>query len=279
MLEKEGVEFKIYLDQKENIEFLICELKENKKYKNNPIETLNLFYHYIANIIADYIIMFKEPKILEKIIKQEYDYFTSQERDMILDFSRKVLKEREDFYFSTNAYRISKKVKIINEIVQYLESYDQLIIHGFIVFRLKSYIEDLKDAIESGIEDFLIEKEYNEFIHLLQYFVDIQEPQIHILHILINEDKKYSLLDENFKTIQNEYLEELSCEFLDGEIKYEDLLISSLITIAPTKIYIHHMKNTNDLEIMKTIQKVFGDRVHVCNGCEICTENSVAKKK
>ncbi len=279
LLAKEKIELNIDFEQKGNLKLLVCKLKENEKYKNHPIDTLNIFYHYVANVIADYIIKFKEPKILEKIIKQECYYFSSQEREVVLQLSMKALNEREGFYLSTNIYQISKKVRIINEIIDYLENYDELIIDGFILFRLKKYIEDLRDAVDSGIEDFLMEKEYDEFIHLLQYFVDIQEPQIQTLHILMDENKNYSLLDGNFKPIQNECLEELSSEFLDGEIEYEDLLISSLITIAPTKIYIHHTEETNNLEIMETIQKVFGDRVQICNGCEACRKKSIAKKE
>src|SRR5699024_9866942 len=122
--------------------------------------------------------------------------------------------------------------------VSYMEENNELIINGFTRFRLKYYIEDLEEAIDAGAEDYLMEREYNEFIGLLQYFVDVQEPKIETLHILIDHEHNYLLLNNNYQHIQNNYLEELASEFLDGEIKYEDLLISSLITIAPTKIYI-----------------------------------------
>lgn len=279
LLAKEGIQLEIDIDQKGSIQLLVCNLIENEEYKKNLQETLNIFYHYIANVVADYIINFKESEILENIIKKEYYYFNPEERKNILELSIKALNEREGFYLSTSIYQISKKVRIIDEIVNYLKDNKELIIDGFILFRLKNYIEDLKDAVDGGIDDFMMEKEYNEFIRLLQYFVDVQEPQIQILHIVINDHEDYSLLDSNYQVIQNQYLEELSAEFLEGEIKYEDLLISSLITIAPTKIYIHYMDNCEHQEIIKTIEKVFGSRVILCDGCDICKKQTIAKKE
>ncbi len=278
LLIKEGIEINLNIDQKGNIELLRCEINENNEFKKNPLNTMNIFHHYIANVIADYIINYKEEKSLEKIIQQQYYYFNPQERKKILDLSIKALNEKEGFYLSTSLYKISKKVRIIEELVDYMENHNELIIDGFIRFRLKYYMEDLRDAVDAGVEDYLMEKEYNEFIRLLQYFVDIQEPKIQTMHILIDENHRYSLLDTNYNYIQNEYLEELATEFLDGEIKYEDLLISSLITIAPTRIYIHHMDDAGNKEIMDTIQKVFNDRVIICRGCEICRKKSIVKK-
>lgn len=279
LLLKEGIVVNLNIDQKGKIKTLICEVNENNKFKKNPLNIMNIFRYYTANVIADYIINDKEVKNLEKMIQQQYYYFNPQERKKILDLSIKALNEKEDYYLSTNVYKISKKVRMIEEIVEYMENYNELIIDGFIRFRLKYYVDDLKDAVESGVEDYLMEKEYNEFIRLLQYFVDIQEPKIQTMHILIDENHRYSLLDTNYNYIQNEYLEELATEFLDGEIKYEDLLISSLITIAPTKIYIHHMEDAPNQEIMDTIQKVFSDRVVICSGCEICRGKNIAKKE
>ncbi|MCR1897755.1 putative sporulation protein YtxC [Irregularibacter muris] len=278
LLGRECIEVDVDIDQKGNMELITCKIRENAEYRKNPLEALNIFRHYIANVIADYIINIKEPKILGKIIGQQYNYFNMEEKKNILNLAIKSLNEKEGFYFSTSIYKIGKKVKMIEEIVDYLENYNEIIIDGFIRFRLKNYIEDLKDAVDVAVEDYLMEREYNEFIRLLQYFVDIQEPKIHTLHILIDESHKFSLLDANYQTIKNEYLEELATEFLDGEIKYEDLLISSLITIAPTRIFIHHLGEPYNKEIMETIQKVFDQRVIICSGCDMCMNKNIVKK-
>ncbi len=278
LLEEEGLNISLSIDTVENLKLLNCKLNENKIYKKDPIKFMNIFHNYIANVIADYIINNKELTFLEKIIQKQYYYFNPKERKRILELSLNILNYREGFYLSTNVYKISKKVRMIEEIVNYLENNNKLIIDGFIRFRLKYYMEDLRDAVVAGVEDYIMEKEYNEFIRLLQYFVDIQEPKIQTMHILA-DGGNYVLMDENFNCIKNEYLEELSTEFLDGEIKYEDLLISSLITIAPTKIYIHLTEEIQNKEIIDTIKKVFSNRVIICKGCDICNRKSVTRDK
>ncbi len=278
LLEEEGLNISLSIDIPDPTFFLNCQLNENKTVKKNPTKAINIFHYYIANVIADYIINNKEKKLLEKIIQKQYNYFNPKEREKILDLSLNVLNYRDGLYTSTNIYKISKKVRIIEEIVKYLETNKKLIIDGFIRFRLKYYMDDLKDAVATGVEDYIMEKEYNEFIRLLQYFVDIQEPKIETIHILVGQNN-YTLLNENYSPIENEYLEELATEFLDGEIKYGDLLISSLITIAPTRIYIHLMEKIKNKEIIDTIQKVFNNRAIICEGCDICRENTKQRDK
>ena len=48
-----------------------------------------------------------------------------------------------------------------------------------------------------------MEREYREFIRLLKYFVDIQDPKFEIIHVVLKPDNKYILLDENKKEITN----------------------------------------------------------------------------
>jgi putative sporulation protein YtxC len=108
---------------------------------------------------------------------------------------------------------------------------------------------------------YLIENEYNEFIKLLQYFVEIQDPKMDEVHVLQQEDKRYILLDSNFKVIHNEMLEQLAREISDKEISHDDLLISSLITIAPCKITIHEYDKIKNVELLNTINNVFTGKV------------------
>jgi len=62
--------------------------------------------------------------------------------------------------------------------------------------------------------------------------VDIQEPKFNAVHIIAGYDNKYVLLDENKNEITNECLQEFVNDIPEGEINYDDLLVSSLITMA-----------------------------------------------
>ncbi|HZK34761.1 MAG TPA: putative sporulation protein YtxC, partial [Bacillota bacterium] len=162
--------------------------------------------------------------------------------------------------------RVWKRIK------DHLASNNELVLEGFIRFRMKDFICELEDAVDRAVDDLLIEKEYTEFIKLLRYFVEIQEPKVEEVHVLMREDKKYTLLDSNLYIINNDILEDLAKEISDKEISYDDLLISSLITIAPRKITIHQFDKFQNAELLNTINNVFDGRVTM-------SKDSVSPKK
>jgi putative sporulation protein YtxC len=103
----------------------------------------------------------------------------------------------------------------------------------------------------------IAEQEYNEFIKLLKYFVDIQEPKYEEIHITQNSDGTYKLIDEAGNEVHREYFDEFKREIEDSEVNYDDLLISSLITMSPKKIIINNSESIKNKELLMTISKVF----------------------
>lgn len=230
----------------------------------------NIFIHYIANALSDIVVNEMEEKIVYNILSNNYYYFIPKERQLILKHL-KTIQENEKYQYKEGiGYAISRKAKILHAILEYLRENDTIHLDGFIQFRLKNYIEELENNVDKAVEDFLMEKEYNEFIRLLRYFVDIQEAKIDVVNVLMNEEGKYHLYDRMHRMLNNEYLEDIAYEMADKDIGYDDLLISSLITLAPKKIIIHFSTNRNKKEIIETIHNVFSNRVEICNGCEFC---------
>jgi len=129
-------------------------------------------------------------------------------------------------------------------------------------------------VIEQAVDELLLEKEYQEFIMLLKYFVDIQEPRLEKVHVMLLPSGSFQLFDDNNKSINNQCLEGCIVEMIDNEINYEDLLISALITIAPREIVVHVPELTKVLNVIKTLQGVFGERLVICNGCVRCTKKN-----
>jgi putative sporulation protein YtxC len=141
-------------------------------------------------------------------------------------------------------------------------------------FRLHSYIKELSETIERAIEVFITEREYNEFIKLLKYFVEIQECKLDVLHLMPLSDGKYLLLDNEKNKVNGEFFEEIRADIAEGDINYDDLLISTLITISPRKIYLHSLNSFANKELVRTITNVFSDRISICPGCELCSSNA-----
>jgi putative sporulation protein YtxC len=114
---------------------------------------------------------------------------------------------------------------------------------------------------EQELEQQMIQQEYDEFIKLLKFFVELEEPKIDVVRIRATAEGKYILYDDNCEELQKEILNEAFNEIIDtGEINYDDFLISSLITLAPKKIIIYNSERMTK-EIKKTIIEVFTHKV------------------
>lgn len=216
----------------------------------------DMLAHGIGIGIAQFLLHDIKEELISHIIVNEYFYFDEPDRQKILDKTMVEALNCDDGKWAT--YINSRLTECFNE-------GRVLSIEGFIRFRLKAYIEELKYIIDGAVDEILIDKEYNEFIKLLRYFVEIQEPKIEEVHVLLEGDKKYTLLDSGFREINNDMLEDLAREISDNDISYDDLLISSLITIAPNKIIIHNSNKIKNTELLKTIENVFCGKVEMRN--------------
>ncbi len=227
-----------------------------------------LFKHYIANALAETILQHWEGELINRELRIHHQQFTEQERGAILTKANKVLND--GMSLSTPVYRSSRKTKIIQQLLDYLEINNKVILEGFITFRLKDYYSELQAAITLAVDEFLMEKEYSEFIKLLRYFVNIQEPKLETLHVLVKSSGSFRLYDSTYKLVNNDYLEGFVADLIDNEITYEDLLISALITLAPKFVVLHGAGNKQESETINTIQNVFGERISSCQGCSLC---------
>ncbi len=244
---------------------------EIKSIKNYSVsDFINIFKYCVANALYEYIKLYEEPDILNKMVNYDYYYFDMNERKQIRNNIKLIMEKEKKQDQDENSESYKKKLAIIESLIHYLKINSMINLRGFITFRLKNYIIALQDMVEYGVEEFLINKEYNEFIKLLRYFVDIQEAKIDEVHILLEENNKYKLYDQYGKIIDNDYLKMIAAEMVDNEINYEDLLISSLITIAPNKIFIHRIANLKNPELIKTISRVFVNKVKICDNCDLC---------
>ena len=93
-------------------------------------------------------------------------------------------------------YCINRKNIIMDKITRCIEENNEINISGFLTFRIKELKEDLECIVDKVVEEYMVEKEYNEFIKLLKYFVEIQESKIDEINIIIEKNGDYYLRDE-----------------------------------------------------------------------------------
>lgn len=230
--------------------------------------TVFILEYLMAELVTEIIIEKVESQLLVDLIRNCYLTFNPEEQKAILEKTISYLK---------NSPNQKRKKAILQLVLDYLETDKLLIFDGFVRFRLKDYVEELGGVVEWAIDEYLMEKEYNDFIGLLKYFVDIQEPKAEKIHVVLGKDKTFRLYDEFDNLINNDFLENFIIEIGDNELNYEDLLISTLITIAPREITIHLAGDNADQSILKTIDRVFAERVSICLGCGKCNSKNNEK--
>jgi len=271
-LEDRGIKLIISRSDISNVKFLNCSIGKNTRVS---VDTLNLIRFYIANIISDVIVSHQERKLVNKLINKYYNYLSLEDKNRLFDKAVKNL-QREGNRESLN---ILDKSDIFFYIYDFLKTNDIFILEGFITFRLKEYIKQLCDVVDKSVDELIMEKEYDEFIKLLKYFVDVQEPKIDTIHLIFEDKDKYTILDDRKKSLEKDIFYDLNFEIIEGELTCDDILISTLISIAPQRIYLHNCSIYNNAEIIETIKNVFGDKVKICSGCEICSSKVKVKKE
>ena len=268
------IEYSINEISSDNSTSIICSVDEDKLINEKLSLSYNTLIVHISNALADYIICYYEKKLLNRIINSNYCYFNSVEKKEILNLAVRII--RNDYKdFLSNLFQIRRRNIIIKKLLDYFESSNSLVLDGFVNFRLKEYTKDLEEVVDKAVDEFLMEREYKEFIRLLKYFVDIQDPKFDIIHVILRENNKYILLNEDKKEITNQCIKEFVTDISTDEISSDDLLVSSLISLAPRKVIIHCAGKFKNKEILETIKNVFSGKVEICNGCEDCIINTV----
>lgn len=253
---------------------------DKESTKDYPInDFIRIFKFCIANAICEYIEEVEEPNLIQHVIGTDYCYFDARERLEIYRNCLNILKDKgiDDIFQEFNI--INTKSKILQDLIDYLSDNNEINLSGFILFRLKYYLLELNDVVEKAVEDFLINKEYNEFIKLLKYFVDIQEAKTDVVNIVFDDETRFRLYDKHNRLLNDDHINSIAVEFEENNINQDDLLISALITIAPNEIVIHKLSSIKSEKIIQTLEKIFPNRVHYCNDCEWCGVQMNANKE
>jgi len=269
-LQEEGVSIRIGLTNRGKFSFLDCTVDRTPQ---TPSDATVLLRHYVASALSDVIVEEWEQELIRRTIRGTYYYFSKDEQDTIARYTGQNLNQGAP---SGQMYKGNRKAQVLHRLRDYLDSADELVLEGFITFRLRDYVEEVEDAVDRAVDDFLMEREYREFVRLLKYFVDVQEPRMEHVHVLIRPGGTFRLVDDDGCAIKSEYLEEFVVEMVESEVNYEDLLISALITLAPRAVTVHVQQAADWDESLETIKGVFAERVTLCNGCSVCLAHTAA---
>lgn len=255
------------LNRTKEIDFenLVYSKKQFKIYQNVMIhyqgERAESFFYFLSELITEVILQFYEEKLIHQILGYNYFYFDEYERLQICDNCIESIELEEISQAKT------RKQMIQNAIFLYVQEHKSMILDGFVNFRLREYMTYLDDTVDTAVNQFIIEKEYNEFINLLKIYIDSKPPECELLHliyingesILLDENKNIVSISDNI--LNSKYLSDIS-------FSSNDFALNTLLTLLPAKIEIH-LIGLED-EFISTVKQIFEGRVSICKECNIC---------
>lgn len=234
-------------------------------YKGNDVEA---FYDFLSKTLSRSIEIFYEHKKVRRLIQFEYFYFDRNDKKIIFD-EYKILINK-----ISNHEKKLKFNKINIPMKNYLKDNKSIVLEGFLNFRLREYIAYLRDLLQESVNQFIIDKEYIEFVNLLKDYVDSKIPNKDIVN-LVYVNNEAILLSQNGNIIK---LDEFDSKYLsDISFSNNDYVLNTLVGLLPKQIILH--LSTPEDNFIKTIELIFGDKVKICKGCSLCSAYEILNLK
>lgn len=235
-----------------NFEELIYSKNKFKVYENVIIhyqgKDNEKFLSFLSDLITEVVLEFYEEKLIKQILNYNYFYFDEYERIEILKACMGIMEDDE-----------KDRLKIIEKAVyEYLKENKSMILEGFVYFRLKEYVSYLDNIIDIAVNQFIIDREYTEFINLLRIYVNSKPAECDVLHLVYVNGESIILDDnENIVSVSNNIL---NAKYLsDISFSSNDFALNTLLTMLPERIEIH-LIGIED-EFINTIKLIFENRV------------------
>ena len=265
---EEIINYLLDMIEKINFEYIYYCNKEFKIYKNVIIhyvgENIENFICFISSLLTDTVIRFYEEKIINRIINSNYFYFEDCEKKIVFENCKELCENEKE----------SRREKLYKEIENYVKDNKLIVLDGVINFRIKDYVKILDDITDMAVNQYIIEREYTEFINLLKIYVNTTNPEVELIHliyingesILLDAEKNIVPLSDNI--FNAKYLSDIS-------FSSNDYALNTLLSKLPKKLEIHIIDTEDDF--INTLKLIFEDRIYFCQECNICKTYKMIK--
>lgn len=237
-----------------------------------PEDIVCICKHQLSEVLAEHIVTAWESRLLWREIQRSYRSGSLSDKHCLLAKAQNFIQGCYSTEGLNMLMNFGRKSRIANRILGHIEDERQLVVEGFITFCMQDYMTEIRFAVEVAIEELRNEKEYNDFVNLLRYFVESQAPKVQEVHLMMGTNGAFYLWDGAGSKIEQDYMDYYLEEMLLEEISIDDVLISILVTIAPQRIVIHQEEALSPKESVNMIRHVFRDRITACPGCELCRQ-------
>jgi len=228
-------------------------IQRNNRWTLCKINDDELTVNKLSSYLSDYIWENTLPKLCLKLLCKNSEVLPDARKDIV---SRTM---NVAFCMKSNTTDIVRE-----KLSEYLASeYSFLSIDGFLLFRLKGLIDDLRTLLNIAIYENYAEDEYNEFVSFMKEIVSEQSPICEEI-FMFEERNGFKILDEEGRDITDLYPDKYFIDKNKTDFNYYDSLISSVISIAPKKIYMHCSDEMFMSTFCELIKGIFAGKVIKC---------------
>lgn len=193
-----------------------------------------------------------------KIIEEKFFYTDSDEQMQIINILYSILDgKRKDIPVDFDHGQDEKQID--QALTEFVQENARFSFDAFITFRLRIYLEKLATYIETAIDEYKLEQDYQAFIYYLRNFLNGRKAQMKTIYVV--HDEGFIFYDENKQEMKRSELNQrIDRKLLSHHPVYVDSeTIAPLISIAPEKIYLY----TNHLDhgIVRTLKNIFEEKL------------------
>lgn len=166
---------------------------------------------------------------------------------------------------------------IFDALCESLRQQQPLSVDAVVRFRLRDPLKGVEKAVDMVVDQFLSDREYEEFVSMLRYMLDQQPQRQQVLHVFCSDERVW-ICDAEGRLVRDEEVSTAAAVVSDGEeVNAEDLAMSILITRSPCRIVIHDITRTAPWpSFSETVERVFLERTDRCKHCSTCRKLEAA---
>ncbi|WDL96082.1 sporulation protein YtxC [Alicyclobacillus sp. ALC3] len=228
-------------------------------------DTLRMAQTIACFLLQDWLFAF-----IEQRLQTMYGFLDEEEREYIALLTFHALRKERD---ATKEHVVESVAEMVRSaLVDASDRNLPLSIDALVRFRLRTSLLSVEQAVTTMVDQFLSDREYEEFVAMLRYMLDQQPAREQELHVFCADERVW-ICDAEGTLVRDEEVSTAATAASEGhEVNGEDLAMSILITRSPCKIVIHDITYAAPWpSFSETVERVFLERAQRCRDCTTCS--------
>lgn len=215
----------------------------------------------MARTLARYLTGDYQRTWLEMILHRHYPYFVEKDQAEIL--------RNADRYLHRDADHDGDREDLATlSMMNFLKDHDLLVLDGVANFLMPEIRLELEESIDRAVDELLLDREYDEFVGILRAFVERAEKRPPLINVYF-QNQEFIIRDHQGARLSHEVLAQSAIGIQPKDADQDDLVISTLITLAPERVRLHALYEKTS-ELYQMLRAVFRENLEQCTNCDVC---------